>query len=296
LLALAAAAVVSMGAEALHAEEDRLVVGGKNFTEQYLLAEMAGILLEQNGFSVERKTGVGSVVARKSLRSGQIDLYYEYTGTAYTVFYKKSDREVMTHPRKVYQWVKEADAEKGLIWLDPVQFNNTYTLLMRKNQAQELYIGSIEDLAAYVRDHPQELTFGVNAEFWERPDGLKPLMKYYDFQVPLDRITRMESGLVYKALHEKDVDVSMGFATDGRIRAFGFTTLLDSKSFFPDYSPAPVVRHEVFQAHERIRDILQPLAERLTTEEMRRLNAEVDVKHRDVRSAARSWLQEKGLL
>jgi osmoprotectant transport system substrate-binding protein len=293
---LVLAVALFTGGKYIHARENHLVVGGKNFTEQYLLAEMAGILLERNGFSVELKTGVGSVVARKSLLNGQIDLYYEYTGTAYTVFYKKSDRAVMTDRRAVYQWVKEADAERGLIWLDPVQFNNTYTLMMREEHARKLGIQRIGDLASYVQDHPDQLTLGVNAEFWERPDGLKPLMEHYGFQVPFDRIKRMESGLVYKALREGNVDVSMGFATDGRIRAFGFTTLKDDKSFFPDYSPAPVVGSEVLEAHGQISEILRPIAEHLTTEEMRRLNAAVDVEHKDVHSVARSWLQEKGLL
>ena len=128
-------------------EKPEIVVGGKNFTEQYILSEMAAALLEQAGYSVELKTGVGSVIARKSLVNDQIDLYYEYTGTAYTVFHEQKDPEIMSDPVKVYEWVSNKDKEAGLVWLERVSFNNTYTLLMRKTQAQEFGISSISDLA-----------------------------------------------------------------------------------------------------------------------------------------------------
>ena len=115
--------------------EKSITVGGKNFTEQYILPEIAEILLEENGFNVTLKTGVGSTVARQSLESKQIDMYYEYTGTAYTVYHKQSDKDVMTNQEQCYQWVKDADSKKGLVWLDKVKFNNTYTLMMRKDHA-----------------------------------------------------------------------------------------------------------------------------------------------------------------
>ena len=125
------------------AGEKGLIVGGKNFTEQLLLPELAGILLGQEGFDVTLKTGVGSVIARKSLENAQFDLYYEYTGTAYTLYYKQNDTEIMTVPEKVYDWVKKADSKKGLVWLDPVRFNNTYTLMMRKTEAEKLGIKTV---------------------------------------------------------------------------------------------------------------------------------------------------------
>ena len=274
----------------------KITIGGKNFTEQYILAEMAKILLEKNGFDVEMKTGVGSVVCRQSLENGQIDLYYEYTGTAYTVYHKQSDSKVMTNQAKCYEWVKEADAKKGLTWLDPVEFNNTYTLMMRKKGAAKLGIVSISDLSRYVNKHMDELIIGVNAEFWERPDGFKPLMKLYGFQIPYDKVKKMDSGLVYKALKDKMVDVSMGFATDGRIAAFGFFNLEDNKSYFPIYNPVPVIRAVTIKKYPEIRAILKPVADKLTTKEMQQLNSAVDVEHKDVGVVAREWLESKGLL
>ncbi len=276
--------------------EEKIVVGGKNFTEQYILPELAKLLLEKAGFEVDMQTGVGTSVARRSLENDQMDLYYEYTGTAYTVFYKEKDLEVMTDPQKVYEWVKKKDTQKDLVWLKPVAFNNTYTMLMREEQAKKLGIESIGDLSDYINEHPDELVVGVNAEFWERPDGLKALMTHYGFRLPYNKVRKMDSGLVYKALRDKNVDVSMGFATDGRIDAFGFFILDDDKNFFPVYNPAPVVRKEVLEKNPKVEEVLNSLADKLTTKEMQKLNAAVDVEHKKVSTVAREWLEKNGLL
>jgi osmoprotectant transport system substrate-binding protein len=276
--------------------EKQVTVGGKNFTEQYILASFAKVLLENNGFKVNMKTGVGSSVARQALEHGQIDMYFEYTGTAYTVFHKQGDKDIMSNAEKVYQWVKDADGKNGLEWLEPLQFNNTYTLLMRKDQAETLGIDTISDLSRFMNENPDKLTIGVNAEFWERPDGFKPLMALYDFQVPYGKIRRMDSGLVYQALRDKNVDVSMGFATDGRIAAFNFTILDDDKSYFPTYNPSLVVQKKALETYPEIRKIFQPLAEKLTTKEMQKLNAQVDLDNKDEERVAREWLKENGLI
>ncbi len=276
--------------------DKKVIIGGKNFTEQYLLAEMGKNLMENNGFFVELKTGVGSSVIRQSLLKGQIDLYYEYTGTAYTVYYKQADPHMMTNRTRCYEWVKEADARKGLIWLESVPFNNSYTLMMREEDAERLGISSISDLSRYINKYPEKLLIGVNAEFWERPDGFKALMSHYGFTVPYNSIKKMESGLAYKALQEEHVSVSMGFETDGRIEAFGFINLKDDKSFFPVYNPAPVIRKKVLDKYPEIQKILEPIAEHLTTEEMRKLNAEVDIEKKQVEDVAANWLKRKNLL
>ncbi|MBW2609426.1 MAG: glycine/betaine ABC transporter substrate-binding protein [Deltaproteobacteria bacterium] len=276
--------------------EKRVTIGGKNFTEQYILPEMAKILMEKNGFKVTLRTGVGSAVVRQSLEKAQIDFYYEYTGTAYTVYHKQNNSDIMTNQAKCYEWVKENDEKKGIVWLDEVQFNNTYTLMMREQNARDLGIASISNLSRYMNKNQDKLVIGVNAEFWERPDGFKPLMKLYGFQVPYDKVKKMDSGIVYKALKEKEVDVSMGFATDGRIAAFGFINLKDDKSYFPIYNPAPVVRSEFIKKYPETRNILKPIAERLTTKEMQKLNAQADIEHKKIEEVARSWLQKNGLL
>ncbi len=278
------------------AGDKSLIVGGKDYTEQFLLPEFAGILLEQAGFDVTLKTGVGSVIARKSLENAQLDLYYEYTGTAYTLYYKQKDPETMTVPEKVYNWVKKADSEKGLVWLDPVKFNNTYTLMMRKVEAEKLGIKSISDLGVYVTKNPDKMIFALDSEFWERPDGFKGLMKMYNFRLPVKQVKKMSVGLTYQALKEGLVNSAMGFATDGRIAAFGFVNLEDDKSFFPVYNPVPVVRKEILDTYPEIQAILKPLADNLSTEEMQQLNKAVDVDHKAVHDVALDWLKSKKLI
>ncbi len=278
------------------AKEKSLTVGGKDYTEQLLLPELASILLEQAGFDVTLKTGVGTVIARKSLENAQTDLYFEYTGTAYTLFYKQKDKQIMTVPEKVYDWVKKADAEKGLVWLDPVKFNNTYTLMMRKAEAEKLGIKTISDLGVYVTKNPAKLIFALDSEFWERPDGFKGIMKMYNFKLPAKQVKKMSVGLTYQALKKGLVNSAMGFATDGRIAAFGFVNLVDDKFFFPVYNPVPVVRKEILDKYPEIKDILKPVADNLTTEEMQQLNKAVDVDHKKVHDVAMDWLKSKNLI
>jgi len=278
------------------ADEKSLVVGGKDYTEQLLLPELAGILLEQAGFDITLKTGVGTVIARKSLENAQTDLYFEYTGTAYTLFYKQKDKQIMTVPEKVYDWVKKADSEKGLVWLDPVKFNNTYTLMMKKTEAEKLGIKSISDLGVYVTKNPDKLIFALDSEFWERPDGFKGIMKMYNFKLPAKQVKKMSVGLTYQALKKGLVNSAMGFATDGRIAAFGFVNLVDDKSFFPVYNPVPVVRKEILDKYPEIKGILKPIADNLTTEEMQQLNKAVDVDHKKLHDVAMGWLKSKNLI
>lgn len=293
LAAALAALALSVSAAPSPGAEKTVTVGGKNFTEQYLLSNMAKLLLEHAGFQVEDRWGVGSTVARRSLEAGQTDLYYEYTGTAYTVYHKQSDPEVMNDPKRVYEWVKRADAEQGLVWLPPLPFNNTYTIMMRREEARKRGVESLSDLRKVV---PGDFVIGVGAEFYERPDGLKKMAQVYGLDLGQDNVRKMDLGITYRALREGQVDAAMGFATDGRIAAFGFVTLRDDKDFFPVYNPAPVVRKPVLEAHPEIADVLAPLTGRLDTDTMRALNARVDLEHRQAEKVAEQWLKEQGLL
>jgi osmoprotectant transport system substrate-binding protein len=277
------------------AQDKKLVVGGKNFTEQYILPEMAKILLEKQGFDVTLKTGVGSTVLRQALENGQVDLYFEYTGTAYTVYLKQKDRAIMTDPAKVFDYVQKADAKKNLVWLSPLQVDNTYTLIMPGKRAEELKIITISDLAAFVKKDPKTLIFGMNIEFLRRPDGFKNLMKFYGFRVPTQNFKQMATGLTYTALKEGKMDVSLGFSTDGRIAAWGFVNLEDDKKFFPAYNPAPVVRKKILDKYPEIAQILKPM-EQLTTKDMQALNRAVDVDKKTVHEVASGWLKSNGLI
>jgi len=269
-----------------------IVVGGKNFTEQQIMSQMTAQLLQAKGFKVDVKAGMGSAVLRQAQENGQIDVYWEYTGTSLITYNKINDR---MSAADTYAKVKDLDAAKGLVWLNPSKANNTYSLAMNQDDAKKQGIVSISDLAAKVKGGAK-LTFASNAEFYARPDGLKPLEQAYGFEFPRESVKRMDTGLVYQALKEKQVDVGLVFATDGRIPAFNFVVLKDDKGFFPNYALTPVVRKQVLDANPKVAEYLNALSAKLDDATMARLNASVDVDKKTVEDVAKAFLKEQGLV
>ena len=274
------------------AEAQTIVVGGKNFTEQQILSSMTAQLLEANGFEVDNRAGMGSAVVRQAMENGQVDVYWEYTGTSLITY---NGVEEKLGPQETYDRVKELDAEKGIVWLEPSDANNTYALAMRKDHAEELGISTLSDLAERINTE-NDLTLASNAEWYARPDGLRPLQEHYGFELSRDAVSRMDSGLVYDALKNGDVEVGLVFATDGRIPAFDFTVLEDDKGYFPAYALAPVVRKEVLENNPKIGELLNELSAKLDDATMAQLNARVDVERVSVENVASEFLKEQGLL
>lgn len=269
-----------------------IVVGGKNFTEQLLLAEMTAQLLTANGFDVDKRDGMGSQVVRDAQVNGQVDVYWEYTGTS-LVTYNHIDEPM--NAADTYAKVKELDAAVGLTWLNPSEANNTYALAVRAESDKTDGIQSLSDLAAaYNAD--AGLVMAVNAEFPERPDGLPGLQEAYGFETTRDDRRAMDSGLTYQALNENQVDIALVFATDGRIEAFNFRVLEDDKGFFPNYAIAPVVRTETLEANPGLADPLNAMSAQLTDAVMQRLNAEVDVNKKSIEEVAAAFLSDNGMI
>ena len=167
---------------------------------------------------------------------------------------------------------------------------------MTQEKAEELGIHSISDLAKYMNEKPDELKFASNAEFYAREDGIKGLEKHYGFKFPAKNVVKMDSGLLYNALKDGQVDVSVGFATDGRIKGFNLVALEDDQLFFPAYNAAPVVRQEIVDKYPEVAELLNTIAGKLDTETMMELNYSVDVEHKEVSTVAREWLQQQGLV
>lgn len=271
----------------------KITVGGKDFTEQHILTKMTALYLKENGYDVEEADGMGSTVVRKALENGQIDLYWEYTGTALIVFLKQ---DVVTDPDKAYQTVKDIDAKNGLVWLNKSDVNNSYAVLMRKDTAEKLGIKSLEDLADAVNKDASKLKLASNAEFFSRQDGLIGLQKKYGFTFPKKNIVKMDNGLVLNALKEQQVQVSMGTTTDGRNKGFNLVVLEDNKQFFPPYNAVPVVREEALKKNPEAKELLNKMAAKLNEETMTELNYRVDVKHEDVTKVAKEWLSKNGFI
>ena len=288
--AILAAAALAVGIASAAAQN--LVVGGKNFTEQQLMAEMTTQLLTKNGFKVDKRAGLGTAPLRQAQEAGQIDLYWEYTGTSLITFNKVTDK---LDAAATYAKVKELDAAKGLVWLNPSKANNTYALAMRKSDAAAKGIKSLSDLSTKVKGG-EKMKFGCNAEFYARPDGLTPMQNTYGFEFGRENVVRMDTGLVYAALKDSQVDVGLVFATDGRIPAFDFVVLTDDKGFFPSYSLTPVVRKETLDKNPKLADILNGLSAKLDDATMAKLNATVDVEKKTIEEVASTFLKSQGML
>lgn len=269
-----------------------VVVGGKNYTEQQLMAEMTSQLLKAKGFTVDKRAGLGTAPLRQAQENGQVDVYWEYTGTSLITFNKITDK---LDADATYAKVKQLDAAKGLVWLNPSKANNTYALAMRKADAQAKGIATLSELAAKMKDG-EALKFGCNAEFYARPDGLKPLEETYGFTFGRENVVRMDTGLVYQALRDKQVEVGLVFATDGRIPAFDFVVLKDDKGYFPPYAMTPVIRKEVLDKNPTLAEPLNALSAKLDDATMAGLNAAIDVEKKSVEDVAGTYLKSQGLI
>lgn len=272
--------------------DDELTVGGKNFTEQLILASMTSQYLEAWGYEVEERSGMGTSVLRKAQESGQIDLYWEYTGTSLISY---NGVEEKLDPQETYDRVKQLDAEKGLVWLEPSDANNTYALAMRENQAETLSITSLSDLAEVI-NNGEALVLASNATFYSRDDGLRPMQERYGFEFGRRNVKRMDQGLTLPSLNQGEVDVAMTTATNGRIPALDLTVLEDDRQFFPNYALAPVVRQDTLEAHPELAAQLNILSGLLDDATMARLNAQVDVERETVEDVAAQFLEEQRLL
>ncbi|HHY36120.1 MAG TPA: glycine/betaine ABC transporter substrate-binding protein [Firmicutes bacterium] len=267
----------------------KIIVGGKTFSEQFLLAELLSILIQEKlGVETETKINLGTSVLFEAMAADEIDVYIEYTGTGLMAILGK---DLVTDPDEVYNIVaKEYEEQYGIKWLKPWGFNNTYAMVMRRDKAEELNLATISDLAKI----GDQLVLGASHEFAERVDGAPGLQEHYGFK--FKDIVNMDPALMYQAVAEGEVDVISGFATEGRIPAFDLVALEDDKHFFPPYHAAPIVRKEILEAYPELEDVLNQLAGFFTDETMAALNAEIDVKGRDPDEVAREFLTENGFI
>ena len=263
----------------------RLTVGSKNFTEQIILGEIVAQQLERRlQVKVDRKLDLGgTLLAQQALQSGAIDLYPEYTGTALTAVLKLPP---VSDPAAVLERVRAEYRKRwNLEWLDPLGFNNTFAMVVRGPQARA---ESLETLSDAVH-RKQGWRLGVGYEFLQRPDGLPGLLQTY--HLPLDGNPKsMDLGLLYSALEQKQVDMAAANATDGMLSVLDVKVLRDDKSYFPPYQAALIVRAQSLNAYPGLRAALDQLAGKLSDADMRKLNYQVDGKHRPVAEVARELL------
>lgn len=270
-----------------------IVVGGKDFTEQQLIAEITGQYLRAKGFSIRVRTGFSTPGIRREQELGLVDVYWEYTGTALLIF---NDVQEKLSPADAYALIRKQDSRKGLVWLSPSKVDNTYALAMRRADAAARGITSISDLSVRIRQG-ERFRFACNTEFFIRPDGLGPLQRAYRFVFGPDEVIRMHQNAIYDALREGNtIEVGLVFSTDGRIADFDFLLLEDDKMFFPSYLLAPVVRKSVLDRHPELENHLKAISDKLDNTTIAALNGMIDLQKREVEEVATMFLKATGLL
>jgi osmoprotectant transport system substrate-binding protein len=284
-------------AEAADLSGVKVSVGGKEFTEQLVLCEITAQALESAGAEVNRKCGLsGTSTVRSALTSGDIDLYWEYTGTGWISHLGQTT--TITDPEKLYQAVADQDGQKnGISWLKPAPANNTYAVAVSKEKADELGVKTLSDYAGLVKRAPAQAGFCGAAEFFGRDDGWPGLETAYAFKLPANKVSELAAGAVYNSI-DKAKPCSFGevFATDGRIAALDLVVLDDDKRFFTAYNPAVSIRKQVLDANPKIADLLAPIAKALTDETLQSLNAGVDVDGKTAEETAKAWLVKEGFV
>ena len=265
------------------ANRPRVVVGSKDFTESVLLAEIFAQMLEARGVEVVRTFELAGNVPHESLISGAIDAYPEYTGTSYMAILK---HPLDTDPRRVYETVKNDYAQKFDITVSPpLGFDNTFAVLVRGREARQLHLKTVSDAVP----HAVNWRAGFGQDFMSRADGYPGFARTYNLKFA-SAPREMDLSLTYRALAAGEVDIIAGNSTDGLIQSLDLFQLEDDRRYFPPYEAVILVRRDTLARVPAAREVLSLLEGRLSTEEMRRLNYEVDGNKRDKRDVAREWI------
>jgi osmoprotectant transport system substrate-binding protein len=274
-----------------------LSVGSKNFTEQLILGKIAVILMKSAGADVTDLTNIpGSASARYAQVDGQIDMEWEYTGTAWISYLGHT--KPIPDEKKQYEAVRDEDLkENDLAWLEPAPMNNTYGFATPTETLKKLGITKLSEIKKLPKD---KRTFCVESEFKNRNDGFEPMLEAYG--IPLgsgvsnSNVKTLATGAIYAATDQGECTFGEVFTTDGRIKALDLTVLEDDKNFFPVYNVAPVLRKEVLDANPDLEKLFAPVAEKLTNKVLLDLNAQVDVDGRDPTDVAMDWLKKEGFV
>lgn len=269
-------------------DKEVVKIGHKNFTEQRILAQLGAVLIEENlGIETETREFGGTMLVNQGMKSGDLDLSFEYTGTAYIYLLKASG---LKDPKLIYEYVKEEMAKEGMTWLGPLGFNNTYAFAVKKETAEKYNLQKFSDFKRIA----EKLSVGELGDFFEREDGMPGVEEVYGFSFGEE--VNMDPGLKFRAIEEGQIDVAVVYATDALIEKYGLVVLKDDKNFFPPYDAVPRMKKEFADKHPDIVKELEKLGGIFSDEDMRKYNYEAEVIGTPIRKVAEEALREKGLL
>ncbi|MFJ8459327.1 osmoprotectant update ABC transporter permease/substrate-binding subunit OpuFB [Lysinibacillus xylanilyticus] len=272
-------------------EQEEIVIAGKLGSEPEILINMYKLLIEnETDFTVQLKPGLGKTsFVFNALKSGSIDIYPEFTGTAISEFLK--EEAINNNQEDVYHQAKEGMMNKfGMVMLSPMEYNNTYALAVSKEMAETYDLQSISD----IKPIQETIKAGFTLEFNDREDGYLGIQNRYGITLP--NITTMEPKLRYQAIETGNIDLLDAYSTDSEIRQYNLQVLVDDQQLFPPYQGAPLLRKETLDKYPEIETALNKLANRITDDEMREMNYQVNVEGKNVEDVAREYLIKAGML
>jgi osmoprotectant transport system substrate-binding protein len=269
------------------------IVSSKDFTESILLGKITAAVLQAHGATITDKTNIkGSVNTREALTGGQVDMYWEYTGTGWITYLKNT--KPLADPKAQYDAVKAADAKNGIAWLPMAPMNDTYAFATKADVATKLNVSKLSDLSKVAT---ADQTFCIESEFSTRDDGFPGMVKAYGLNVPKANVKMLDTGVIYKTTAQGGTcNFGEVFATDGRIAALKLKVLDDDKRFFPNYNAALTMKQTMLDKYPKIADYMAPVAAKLDNATMTDLNAKVDAQGMDPGDVATQWVTDQGFL
>ncbi|MEA3423316.1 MAG: glycine betaine ABC transporter substrate-binding protein [Bacillota bacterium] len=270
-------------------EVSTIRIGHKNFTEQRILGQMFAVIIEaKTDYDTDVKEFGGTQLVFEAVNNNEIDLYGDYTGTLYTAMLQM---EGENDPDKVKDIVKERiEAEYPLNLLEPLGFNNTYTLSVDRAVAEKYNLTKVSDLIEY----GPELTLGATMEFLEREDGMVGLKRVYG--ITFKEEVGLDPGIRYTAIENGNVDLIDAFSTDGKIKEYDLVILEDDKQFFPPYYVMSILNDEAFENYPDAVEALRMLEGQISEDEMQEMNYLIDEEGLSERKVAEDFLRNKGLI
>ncbi|MGB5898319.1 MAG: glycine betaine ABC transporter substrate-binding protein, partial [Geitlerinemataceae cyanobacterium] len=264
-------------------KSSRIIIGSKNYTEQVFLSELLAQQIEsKTDIKVDRRFNLGGTfICHEAVKAGKIDGYFEYTGTALTAILQE---EPISDRQKVYEIVKERyDRDFKLDVLSPLGFDNVYGMMIRGEDSKLFQVKTLSEVAKYT----PKWTAGFGYEFLERKDGYPGLAETYGLK--FSNIQQMDGGLMYKSLAEKKIDFIAGSSTEGLIPVLDLFVLEDDKQYFPPYEAVPVFNQATLKKYPELREAIYPLAGLISSEEMQKMNYQIDNQSRSVEDVVRQW-------
>lgn len=291
VITIVAVAVITIAPFFWSTQKKDIIIAGKIGSEPEILIQMYKQLIEQDtDLKVETKPSFGKTsFVFEALKSGEIDMYPEFTGTALSTFVKEEPKS--TDRQEVYEQARNGLEQKyNMKLLKPMKYNNTYALAVPKQIAEQYNIKTISDL----KNVSSQMKAGFTLEFADREDGYKGIQKLYNIQFP--NLKTMEPKLRYSAVQSGDVNVIDAYSTDSELQQYDLQVLEDDRGLFPPYQGAPLLREETLKKYPEIEKSLNKLAGKITDEEMRKMNYEVNVEGKAAENVAHEFLQKEGLL